>query len=209
LVGIVERARVDGRIEVYNSVVQLGGENRGYRKRHLVPFGEFIPLPFLFQWFINNFDIPMADFARGARAQPLLVVAGHSVGVSVCYEDAFGEEVIEALPRATLLVNVSEDAWFGDSLAPHQRLQMARLRAREAGRPMLRAANTGPSAVIDHRGAVVARTGQFSAEALVAAVQPMRGATPYVRVGNVAIVVLAVALIGLAGMLGRRAAAPG
>jgi apolipoprotein N-acyltransferase len=174
-----------------------------------VPFGEFLPLPLLFQWFIDNFQIPMADFARGARQQPLLTVAGQPVGVSVCYEDAFGEEVIEALPRATLLVNVSEDAWFGDSFAPHQRLQMARLRALEAGRPMLRAANTGPSALIDHRAAVVAQSAQFRSETLVVAVQPMQGATPYVRVGNAAVVIALLAMLAAAWMLGRRARVPG
>lgn len=181
----------------------IGGDG-SYRKRHLVPFGEFMPLPFLFQWFIDNFDIPMSDFSRGPAQQPLLTVAGHRVGISVCYEDAFGEEVITALPQATLLVNVSEDAWFGDSLAPHQRLQMARLRALESGRPMLRAANTGPSAVIDHRGALLARSRQFTIETLAATVQPMEGATPYVRVGNVAVVVLVVAVLAAAWWAGRR-----
>lgn len=209
LAGVVERERAGNRTEVYNSVVRLDAETGTYRKRHLVPFGEFLPLPFLFQWFIDNFQIPMADFASGPRAQPLLTVAGQPVGISVCYEDAFGEEVIESLPRATLLINVSEDAWFGDSFAPHQRLQMARLRALEAGRPMLRAANTGPSALIDHRGKVVAESAQFRAETLVVTVQPMQGATPYVRVGNVAIVVLLVGMVAAAWMLGRRIKAAG
>ncbi len=205
LAGVIESERVGNRIAVYNSVVRIGAEHGVYRKRHLVPFGEFLPLPWLFQWLIDNFQIPMSDFARGADEQPLLRVAGYPVGVSVCYEDAFGEEVIEALPAARLLINVSEDAWFGDSLAPHQRLQMARLRAREAGRPMLRAANTGPSALIDHRGTVVARSRQFAIETLMAEVVPMQGATPYVRAGNAAIVVLALALAALGAWRARRA----
>jgi apolipoprotein N-acyltransferase len=118
--------------------------------------------------------------------------------VSVCYEDAFGEEVIRALPQASLLVNVSEDAWFGDSLAPHQRLQMARMRALETGRPMLRAANTGPSVAIDHRGRVLVRSPQFRTYSLTATVQPMQGATPYVRLGNWPVLLALVLVVVLA-----------
>jgi apolipoprotein N-acyltransferase len=204
LVGAIEKQLVNKKVEVFNSVVRITSDGGSYRKRHLVPFGEFMPLPFLFQWFIDNFDIPMSDFSSGPAQQPLLSVAGHKVGVSVCYEDAFGEEVIAALPQATLLVNVSEDAWFGDSLAPHQRLQMARLRAVESGRPMLRAANTGPSAVIDHRGALVARSRQFAIETLATSVQPMQGATPYVRVGNALIVALLGGLLAAVAWMSRR-----
>jgi apolipoprotein N-acyltransferase len=121
--------------------------------------------------------------------------------VSICYEDAFGEEVIHALPRASLLVNVSEDAWFGDSLAPHQRVQMARMRALEAGRPMLRAANTGPSVVIGDQGQIIARSPEFQAYVLTAAVQPMQGATPYVRLGNLPVVLsMAVMIVAARGI---------
>ena len=155
-----------------------------YRKQHLVPFGEFLPFPALFRWLLDSLRIPMSDFSTGAADQPPLTAAGQKIGVSVCCEDAFGEEIIRALPQATLLVNVSEDAWFGNSLAPHQRIQMARLRALESGRPMLRAANTGPSAVIDHRGEVTVHSRQFETAVLRATVQPMQGATPYVRWGN-------------------------
>jgi apolipoprotein N-acyltransferase len=129
--------------------------------------------------------------------------------VSVCYEDAFGEEVIRALPQASLLVNVSEDAWFGDSLAPHQRLQMARMRALETGRPMLRAANTGPSVAINHHGRVLVRSPQFRTYSLTATVQPMQGQTPYVRWGNRPVVlalVLVVVLVVLASRLHKRPA---
>jgi apolipoprotein N-acyltransferase len=127
------------------------------------------------------------------------MAAGQKIGVTVCYEDAFGEEVIRALPEATMLVNVSEDAWFGDSIAPHQRLQMARMRALETGRPMLRAANTGPSAVIDHHGEVVARSPQFQIHALTTTVQPMQGATPYVRFGNGPVMLALVLMLVMVG----------
>jgi apolipoprotein N-acyltransferase len=145
----------------------------------------------------------MSDFSAGAPDQPPLVAAGQKIGMSVCYEDAFGEEVIRALPQASLLVNVSEDAWFGDSLAPHQRLQMARMRALETGRPMLRATNTGPSVAIDHRGRVLVRSPQFRTYSLTATVQPMQGTTPYVRWGNWPVVLVLVFVVVLAVLAPR------
>ncbi|MDO8705198.1 MAG: apolipoprotein N-acyltransferase [Sulfuricaulis sp.] len=197
LIGVVERDNDRGRY--FNSVVSISPQPGIYRKRHLVPFGEFPPLEPLFSWLMRNLQIPMSDFSAGAPDQPPLFAAGQKIGVSICYEDAFGNEIIRALPHATLLVNVSEDSWFGDSFAPHQRLQMARMRAREAGRPMLRAANTGPSAVIDHRGELIARSPQFQIHALVASVQPMQGATPYVRCGNWPVVLTLALIVAGAG----------
>jgi apolipoprotein N-acyltransferase len=219
LIGVIERD--NGTRSYYNSVMALGRDDRScascardtgaslhgagiYRKQHLVPFGEFLPFPGLFRWLLDSLRIPMSDFSTGAANQPLLTAAGQKIGVSVCYEDAFGEEVIRQLPAATLLANVSEDAWFGDSLAPHQRIQMARLRALESGRPMLRAANTGPSVVIDHRGAVAARSPQFQTFVLRAPVEPRQGATPYVRGGNAPIVGLLAGLVLAVFVVTRR-----
>jgi len=145
----------------------------------------------------------MSDFSAGPANQPPLSAVGQKIGVSVCYEDAFGEEVIQALPQATLLVNVSEDAWFGDSLAPRQRVQMARMRALEAGRPMLRAANTGPSVVIDDQGRIIARSPEFQTYILAAVVQPMQGETPYASFGNLPVVLLMVVMV-VAGPVIRR-----
>lgn len=196
LIGVMERDR-DKR-HYYNAVIGIGSQPGIYRKQHLVPFGEYPPFDPLFRWLMRNLQIPMSDFSAGPPAQPPLTAAGQLIGVTVCYEDAFGEEVIRTLPQATLLVNVSEDAWFGDSLASWQRLQMARMRARETGRSMLRAANTGPSAVIDHRGEVLAISPQFQVRALTAVVQPMQGATPYVRYGNFPIILFVTGLLSLA-----------
>lgn len=204
ILGMVERDIA--KREYYNSVVRVGSAPAWYRKQHLVPFGEFLPWPSVFRPLIRHLQIPMSDFSAGAPQQPPFTAAGHTLGISVCYEDAFGEEIIRALPAATLLVNVSEDAWFGNSLAPHQRVQMARLRAREAGRPLVRAANTGPSVAVDHRGRVHARSPQFSPEVVTASVQPMGGLTPYARYGNAPTVILA----GVLFLLGvwRRANPP-
>jgi apolipoprotein N-acyltransferase len=193
LIGAVERDPSGARY--YNSVFAIGHTQGRYRKQHLVPFGEFLPFPKLLGGLLNYLHIPMSNFSVGNHRQKPIRAAGHEIGVSVCYEDAFGEEVIRALPAATLLVNVSEDAWFGRSFAPHQRLQMARMRALESGRPMLRAANTGPSAIIDYRGNVLARSPEFQSYVLVGVVQPTDGATLYVRVGNTAIVTILVVLL--------------
>ncbi len=191
--------------DYFNAVVSV--RHTGiYRKRHLVPFGEYMPLPGVLLRVLDFLKIPLADFSAGPRYQQLLEVAGHPIGLSICYEDAFGEEVIDALPAAELLVNVSNDAWFGDSLAPHQHLQIARMRAREAGRYLLRATNTGVSAVIDERGRVLARSPQFEPHALSARVIPHRGLTPYAAMGNYGVLGLTALLLVFA--LGRRPPAP-
>lgn len=166
--------------KAYNSIISLGAERGVYHKRHLVPFGEYLPLRGVFGGALDILGAPMADFDAGIASAPLRA-AGYDVGVTVCYEVAFGPEVAAALPAAQLLVNVSNDAWFGDSLAPHQHLQMARMRALETGRDLLRATNTGITAVIDHKGRVVARAPQFEVASVVAQATPRNGATPYVR----------------------------
>lgn len=156
-----------------------------------------MPVPGPILGLLDFLEIPLSDFSAGARHQTLPGVAGHPIGVSICYEDAFGEEVIDALPEAELLVNVSNDAWFGDSLAPHQHLQIARMRARESGRYLLRATNTGVSAVIDERGRVLARSPQFEPHALTAEVVPYRGLTPYAAIGNYGVLGLVAVLFVL------------
>ena len=168
----------------YNSVISISDHSQRYDKRHLVPFGEYIPVPALLVPLFKFLEIPMSDFSPGNSGKPVLTIRNRTIGVSICYEDVFGEEVIDALPDADILVNVSNDAWFGDSAAPHQHLQMSRLRALETGRYMLRATNTGISAIIDHRGKIIARTGQFVADSLSGEVLLFSGSTPYARWGN-------------------------
>ena len=180
------------RWEYYNAVITLGGEQAFYYKQHLVPYGEYLPLRWLIGHALDALAVPNADFSSGTDSQPLLQAAGYPVATSICYEVVFGEQIIKALPEAAMLVNVSNDAWFGDSLAPHQHLEMARMRARETGRPMLRATNTGISAIIDHRGRITQQSPQFEIAVVTGAVTPMQGATPYVRMGNVPIVILSV-----------------
>jgi apolipoprotein N-acyltransferase len=163
----------------YNSVISLGVSPRSvYSKVHLVPFGEFVPPGF--RWFVDSMAIPLADFSRGAPTQRPLAVAGERVAVNICYEDAYGEEIVRQLPEATLLVNVSNVAWFGDSLAPGQHLQIARMRALETGRMHLTATNTGITAAIAADGTVLARLPQFTTGKLEVEARGRTGATPYV-----------------------------
>jgi apolipoprotein N-acyltransferase len=185
--------------EYYNAVLSLGGKRNFYYKRHLVPYGEYLPMRWLFGTTLDALAVPNADFSSGNGSQPLLQAAGYPVATSICFEVVFGEEIIQSLPEAALLVNVSNDAWFGRSLAPFQHLEMARMRARETGRPMLRATNTGISALIDHRGRITAQSAQFEAAVVTGAVEPRQGATPYVRWGNVPVVVLCTGLLLVAG----------
>jgi len=168
----------------FNSVASIGKEPGIYYKQHLVPFGEYIPLQIIFGNLLKFLNVPMSEFAAGNGEQTTLKSAEQVIGISICYEDAFGELVRNSLPAARLLVNVSNDAWFGDSIAPHQHLEMARMRAIETGRYLLRATNTGISAVIDAKGKITEQAPQFKITTLRAIVQPYEGKTPYVRFGN-------------------------
>ena len=193
-----------GSWQYYNAVVALGGDQAFYYKQHLVPFGEYLPLRWLIGGGLDALAVPNADFSSGGAGQMLLNVAGVPVSSSICFEVVFGEQIIRDLPEAALLVNVSNDAWFGNSLAPHQHLEMARMRARETGRPMLRATNTGISAVIDARGNMVIRSPQFEEVVVTATVQPYQGATPYVLAGNWPVLILSALLVLVPLVIGRR-----
>ncbi len=185
----------------YNAALLVcQGEHQLYRKRHLVPFGEYLPLRFLFNWVLEYLELPMSDFSSWSERQTLDCGENLKIGLSICYEDAFAGEHRRFNSDSTILVNISEDAWFGDSLAPWQRLQMAQMRAYELARPMVRSANSGPSAIISEAGEVLVETPQFEAATINQAVQPRTGDTPFSRFGNwIVWLALAVALcfIGL------------
>jgi len=186
--------------QVYNSVVTLGtAPPQAYRKRHLVPFGETIPLQPVVGWLMEKvLAIPVGDQARGAPDQPPLAVAGARVAANICYEDAFGDELRAGAAAAGLLVNVTNDAWYGRSIAARQHNQIAAMRALELGRPMLRATNTGITSAIDHRGNVFAELPWFTRGILEVAVAPRGGETPYLRLGDA----VALAAAGMALALG-------
>ncbi len=178
-----------------NIVVALTDPVQTYVKRHLVPFGEYFPVPGFIRDWMRYMNLPTGDAVSGAADQPPLDAAGERVAMTICYEDVFGAEQLHYLPDATLLVNVTNDAWFGDSIAPHQHLQIARVRAAEAGRYLLRAANTGITAVVDPLGHVLATVPQFEAAVLKHTVRGYTGATPYARVGNYAVLGLIVLVL--------------
>jgi apolipoprotein N-acyltransferase len=187
--------------ESYNAaVLSCDGQTQVYRKRHLVPFGEYLPLRFLFNWVLEYLELPMSDFSSWKGPQSLNCGA-IKVGLSICYEDAFAAEYREFVGDATVLVNISEDAWFGDSFAPHQRRQMAQMRAKELSRPMVRSANSGPSLFIDERGALLAATAQFEVATLSRQVQAHTGDTPFKRYGNWIISLSFLIAFGLLGWL--------
>ena len=196
LFGIALGDTVNGSKDYANGAVSIGSSpQQQYSKSHLVPFGEFVPPGFA--WFLAMANIPMSDFTPGAKVQATLAIAGQKVAVNICYEDVFGAEIIRALPEATLLVNLSNVAWFGDSLAPAQHLQIARMRALESGRMMLRATNTGMTAIVGVDGDVQAVLPPFTRDALVGEVRGYHGTTPFVRWGNWPAVCSALLLIAL------------
>jgi apolipoprotein N-acyltransferase len=164
-----------------------------YAKRHLVPFGEYIPPGFA--WFFDLVRIPMSDFSAGPAHQAPLDIAGQKIAPNICYEDLFGAEILDALPAATLLINLSNTAWFGDSLAQPQHLQIARMRAIETGRTMLRATNTGITAAIAPDGRVLAALPPFTAGALRVEAQGFAGMTPYVRWGDAMALLVAICAV--------------
>ncbi len=196
LIGSFERDRGG----YYNSVFTLGSaDEQHYRKHHLVPFGEFIPLRPLLGWFINGvLDIPMGDLARGGAAQPPLQVAGQQVAPDICYEDVFGEEVIRHLPQASVLLNLTNDAWYGESHAASQHNQISQMRALETGRMMLRATNTGVTSIIGPDGKVLQQLPQHQEAVLRSMAQGYAGITPYVRWGNAAVMLLIAAMLAYA-----------
>ncbi len=173
-----------------------------YAKRRLVPFGEFFPVPPAVRSWLKLMNLPYSDFEPGSDRQPALEVAGERLAPTICYEDAYGTDQRRIVRQSTLLVNVSNDAWFGDSTAPHQHLDISRMRSIEAARPTLRATNDGITALIGHDGRVLDALPQFQPGVLEGRVTPRRGTTPYLRAGNLP--VLALVLAGIAAGLVAR-----
>ena len=170
---------------VRNGLYAMSADGEGwYYKRRLVPFGEFFPVPESVRSWMRLHSLPYYDMTPGPEIQVPLKAGGERLEATICYEDAYGADQLAALPASTLLVNVTNNAWFGDSSAPHQQLQMARFRALEAGRWLMRATSNGITAVIAPDGKVMERIPQFEPGILKYTVQPRTGLTPYARSGN-------------------------
>ena len=191
---------------IHNSVVSLGeAPPQLYRKHHLVPFGETIPFKAVTGWFINQvLAIPLADQAAGPAVQAPFAVAGQRIAVNICYEDVFGSELLAGARAATMLVNVTNDAWYGRSIAARQHNQIAAMRALETGRPMLRATNTGITSAIAHDGRVLAEMPWFTRGILEVEIAGRTGDTPYARTGDWPVLLLCVGLLAVAIGASRR-----
>ncbi|OED36498.1 apolipoprotein N-acyltransferase [Chromatiales bacterium (ex Bugula neritina AB1)] len=195
----------DDYTEYYNSIRVLGGtDDQVYTKRHLVPFGEFIPFRDLLTVLSSLIMIPMSDLTAGSGPLKPINVNGVNYGMSICFEDAFGGEMRAQFPDANVLINISNDAWFGDSTAPHQHLEIAAMRSLEFQRPMLRVTNTGISSLISAKGQIVEQGPQFEATSLTVDVIPRSGNTPFVFFGHTLAIGLATVLLLLNWLLLKR-----
>jgi apolipoprotein N-acyltransferase len=198
LFGILEDVAFRDEWLIYNSVLGVDGFRRQvYRKRHLVPFGEYFPVPDKVREWLRMMSLPHSDLTPGEEFPPLIALPdGTQIAVAICYEDAYPAEQRYALPAAGILVDVSNDAWFGDSIAADQHLQIARMRSLEFGRPTVRSTNTGISAFIDHRGKLTHAGPQHEAAIITADVEPRTGKTPYAAAGDLPMIGLCVLILG-------------
>lgn len=199
LFGILEDEEYRGDQRIYNSVFALDGFRRQvYRKRHLVPFGEYFPVPARVREWMRMMNLPHSDLTAGEMYPTLITTAGGlQLAVAICYEDAYAAELRYALPSAGVLVDVSNDAWFGDSIAADQHLQIARMRSLEFGRPTVRATNTGISAFIDYNGGLMRTGPKHQESSMTASVQARSGSTPYAAGGDLPIIGFCLAILGM------------
>ena len=200
ITGIVQ---LDENDRYFNSVIGVGNVEGSYQKEHLVPFGEYLPLESLLRGAINFFDLPMSSFTKGASEQVPMQAAGVAIGNAICYEIIYPQLVAQRAADSGVIVTVSNDTWFGASIGPHQHLQMARLRALENGRYVVRATSNGITAIINPRGELVDRAPQFETTYLTGEFYAMEGLTPFTRMGSLPIWLLA-GLFLLPGFVRRR-----
>ena len=188
----------------YNSIVALGLGAGEYRKQKLVPFGEYVPFEENLRGLIQFFDLPMSNFIPGPNVPPILSAGPLKVASFICYEIVYPDFVWQGARDAALLVTVSNDSWFGHSIGPLQHLQMARFRALETGRPLLRGTNNGVSAIIDHKGDLLVATPQFQEVVITGEVQPKTGLTPLMWLGSTPILAFCGLLIAAAAYRRQR-----
>ena len=181
----------------YNSMLALGASHGIYNKTRLVPFGEYVPLEKLIRGLNNFFDLPMSSFSLGSKNQPLLTAAGQNISTAICYEIAYPDLVAKNSRNSNILLTVSNDAWFGDSIAPSQHMQMARMRAIENAKPVMRGTNNGITAFIDYRGTVIKQLSQFSPGVLTATVTPYTGVTPFSKFGSWPVVIFSLLVLSV------------
>jgi apolipoprotein N-acyltransferase len=170
--------------DYYNAVMVLGKQMGFYRKTHLLPFGEYLPWQPVSGFVLKLIGVQLGNFTPGKLSQALLKAGGYAFTTSICYEDAFGDLAINNLQHAAYLVNVTNDAWFGHSIEPHQHMQIAQMRALETGRFLLRATNTGTTGIVAPTGKLIKQAPAFTTTVLTGAITPMGGLTPYAKIGD-------------------------
>jgi apolipoprotein N-acyltransferase len=196
----VRQPNAQGELRYYNGLTTIGDAHGTYLKQKLVPFGEYVPLQDLLRGLIAFFDLPMSDFARGTPDQGLLEAKGYQIAPFICYEVVYPEFAAGLAAKSDLLLTVSNDAWFGHSIGPLQHLQMAQMRALEAGRWMIRATNNGVTVLIDPKGQITERIPAFEESVLYGSVTPMQGLTPYLQWRSWPLIVICAALLGWAAI---------
>ncbi len=194
VLGIPDRHESGG---FQNTVIVLGEGEGQYVKRRLVPFGEYVPLEDYLRGLITLFNLPMSHNVTGPAKQPPLIAAGNRLSLSICYEVVYPDLVRSSVESPDLLMTVSNDTWFGSSVGPWQHFQMARMRALENGRAMIRATNNGVTALVDYRGVVQARLPQFQAGVLRGEVEVRSGSTPFSQFGSYPVLCFCLLLIGI------------
>jgi len=176
--------------QYYNSLITLGGEPGHYYKTHLVPFGEYVPLAALIRDLIKFFNMPMSGFSPGEANQPPLKIKDYQAVITLCYEDVFAQDILKHIPDAQFMINLSNNGWYGDSFAPHQHLEMARMRALETSREVIRSTTSGISAIIDAQGEIKVKGPQFETAIINGQLQARTGTTPYVFWANYPLLLL-------------------
>ncbi len=179
----------------YNSVLVLGKQRSIYHKNHLLPFGEYLPLQPLSGKILDFLNMRLGHFTPGGDDQTLPIAAGYPFAASICYEDAISNEARTKLPDAAFLVNVTNDAWFGQSIEPFQHMQIARMRALETGRYLLRATNTGVTAIVSPKGGIVKQAAPFETATIIGAITPLGGQTLYARLGDTPVILILFVLL--------------
>ncbi|RMQ51320.1 Apolipoprotein N-acyltransferase [Pseudomonas cichorii] len=192
-----------GESRYYNGITVTGEGDGTYLKQKLVPFGEYVPLQDILRGLIAFFDLPMSDFARGPGDQPMLQAKGYQIAPYICYEVVYPEFAAGLAAQSDLLLTISNDTWFGTSIGPLQHLQMAQMRALEAGRWMIRATNNGVTGLIDPFGKITVQIPQFERGVLYGEVVPMQELTPYLHWRSWPLIIVCVLLFGWALMAGR------
>ncbi len=194
----------DDTVVFRNMAAVVGNGSGHYIKRHLVPFGEYVPLESLLRGFIEFFDLPMSHAESGPLQQPLLQAGKWRLATAICYEVVYPDLVRRDARDADVIVTISNDSWFGHSIGPHQHLQMVRMRALENARYVLRATNNGLTAIVAPSGAVVAQAPQFEPTVLDGAFSGMSGVTPYGKLGDVPVLCAIAIGIGISLFFRRR-----